>query len=592
MDQVLLIAGSRNPVIADFATHCAGLGRRTVAVTTACVARKIEGPVDFHLARDFSKADYLALHFQRHLRGVVLFLGKRQSPRDRALFDTVVALVKECQVRCVCVISSFEVHLGDRLAQRAEAFLLRSLKGLPSRIVVIRPSHVLSSNSPLGRFLRSCWFGFPLVPGRLQGCCVEGKELFAVIDRELSCSGPPVCRIYTLLGPNRPWRDRLREQRSAWSTRAYACFARSFVPLALVACIVGLLVDFLARRSHYLQSWHLRTLRPRSMQEMLALYNKYNFQHLKVVGYNNGVVHFGHRYPGRTVLSTVRCNQRARLKGNIAEFDAGVTIRQARDVLDKHGRELPVLPNYSYVALGTSFFIPIHGSASDFTTIAETIHKVILYDPSEDRIVIAKRQAAAFGRYLYNLGAEVLLLRLQVQTKPKARYYVNQIQVIRPSGHEILEYFRDSRSSNIEIRKAGSAAQTVDVYQYRTHELEGKGAALDVPRDKLGRLWDHLEENPLSRMIYHRLNRLLAYHVELFLAETDFLKFWETHWSLPILKMQLRFIRRDGFPNSPFRQRDCVAADLFMLKKHRRRFDEYLKATLPAVQLNPGKHTS
>jgi hypothetical protein len=325
---------------------------------------------------------------------------------------------------------------------------------------------------------------------------------------------------------------------------------------------------------------------------MLALYNKYNHQHLKVVGYNNGVVHFGHTYPGKTVISTIRCNRRARVKANVAEFDAGVTIRQARDVLDKHGRELPVLPNYSYVALGTSYFIPIHGSACDFTTIAETIQKVILYDPSKDRIVVAKRQDPAFGNYLYNLSAEVLLLRLQVLTKDKARYFVKQLQATRPDGPQVLNYFHDSRASNVEIRKAGSAAETITVYQYFTRQTEGISEALDVPRDKLGRLWDRLEENPFSRMFFHRLNRWLAYHVELFLSEPDFLRFWETHWTLPILKIQLRFIRCDGFPHSPFHQQDCISADLFMFKKHRQTFDAYLKQTLPAARSNPGKHTT
>src|SRR5262249_45113267 len=160
--------------------------------------------------------------------------------------------------------------------------------------------------------------------------------------------------------------DRLREVPRQPLARAYIACAWAFFPLTIIAGIVGVLLDLLAPKSPFLQAWHLQTLHPRSTLEMLALYNKYNFKHLKVVGYNNGVVHFGQRFPGKTVLSTVCCNQRARVKGDVAEFDAGVTVRQARDVLDKHGRELPVLPNYSYVALGTAFFVPIHGSASDF----------------------------------------------------------------------------------------------------------------------------------------------------------------------------------------------------------------------------------
>jgi hypothetical protein len=591
MDEVLLIAGSGNPTLADFALHCARQGRPTITIAPRDVGRRIKGLTEFCLTDDFSRNRFLTRYHERRLLGVVLFLEKRLSSRDQAVFEAVAALAKQRQVDRICVVSSFEVHLGNWQAARAEAFLLHLLQGLPARVVVLRAGHIVSANSRLGNFLRSGWPIFPVVPGRLQGCCVEGGELFGVIDRELSVSKPRTCRTYALLGPNRTWRERLREQHRGPLAYAYTVLARTFFPLAIFSFMLGVLLDFWARKSSCLRAWHLQTLYPRSIPDMLSIYNRYNCQHVKVVGYNNGVVHFGHRYLGKTVVSTVACNHRARVKGTIAEFDAGVTIRQASDVLAKHGRELPVLPNYSYVALGTSYFIPIHGSASDFTTIAETIQKVTIYDPAEDRIVAPKRQDTVFGDYLYNLSANVLLLRLQIQTKEKTRYYVNQLQVIRPSGQKILELFHDPGPSNVEIRKAGSRAETITVYKYYSQPVEGNGEALDVPRDRLGRLWDRLEENPVTRMLFHRLNRWLAYHVELFLSEADFVRFWDTHWTLPILKIQLRFIRRDGFKHSPFKQQDCISADLFMFKNQRRMFDAYLKQTLPAARLNPGKHT-
>jgi hypothetical protein len=114
---------------------------------------------------------------------------------------------------------------------------------------------------------------------------------------------------------------------------------------------------------------------------------------------------------------------------------------------------------------------------------------------------------------------------------------------------------------------------------------------VEVPRDALGRLWDRLEENPITSVIFHGLTRWLAHHVELFLSEEEFATFWDTHRSVPIRKIQLRYIRRDGFAHSPFRRHDCISADLFMLKKHRGAFDAYLKRTIPAAQMNPGKHS-
>jgi hypothetical protein len=566
MNEVLWIAGSRDPLQVDYAAHCA--------------LRKKLCVVD--------ESDLTG----RQLGGVVVFLDRRLSAREQEILGAVAETAIEGAAGCVCIVSSFRVHLGDRDAIRAEIFLLRQLRGFPGRVVVFRPGHVLSRHSSLGVFLRRSWYWYPLVPRRLTSCCVEAEELFVAIDRELAGTGRRKSRTFALLGENRPWYDRLREQGKGWLASAYAALAGVLLPLAALRLLGGLLFALAARRSPHLRAWHVGTLRPRSIKELLTLYNPYNFRHVKVVGYNNGVIHFGQQFPGRTVVSTVACNRLARLKGGVGEFDTGVTVRQATDVLAQQGRELHVLPNYSYVSMGTAYFIPIHGSASTFSTVGETIEKVILYDPTQDRCLTANRKGAAFGHYLYNLDADVLLLRVSIKTKDKSRYFVKQLRSADPSSGEILGFFHDRKPSNVEVRKAGSAAQAVDVYKYYTEPASGDGAALEVPRDSLGRLWDRLEENPVSSVLFHALVRSLAYHVELFLSEQEFATFWETHRALPILKIQLRFIRRDGFPHSPFREQDCVSADLFMRRKHRGAFEAYRRETLGTAKTNPGKHSA
>ena len=90
----------------------------------------------------------------------------------------------------------------------------------------------------------------------------------------------------------------------------------------------------------------------------------------------------------------------------------------------------------------------------------------------------------------------------------------------------------------------------------------------------------------------HALTRHFAWHVELFFTAEEFATFWAGHRALPLRKIQLRAIRRDGFPHSPFRDHDCVSADLFMFRRHRRRFEEYLARTFAVVRSNPGKHSA
>ena len=74
---------------------------------------------------------------------------------------------------------------------------------------------------------------------------------------------------------------------------------------------------------------------------------------------------------------------------------------------------------------------------------------------------------------------------------------------------------------------------------------------------------------------------------------SEFEKFWESHRGVPLKKIQLRYIRADGLPNSAFCDQDCVSADMFMFRRHRHPFERYLEQTFApgAVRANPGKHS-
>ena len=71
----------------------------------------------------------------------------------------------------------------------------------------------------------------------------------------------------------------------------------------------------------------------------------------------------------------------------------------------------------------------------------------------------------------------------------------------------------------------------------------------------------------------HALSRHVAWHTELFLTPAEFERFWTTHAEVALRKIQLRYIRRDGMPHSPFRDGDCVSADLFLFRFDKPAFD-------------------
>jgi hypothetical protein len=216
---------------------------------------------------------------------------------------------------------------------------------------------------------------------------------------------------------------------------------------------------------------------------------------------------------------------------------------------------------------------------------------VVLYDPQRDRILVANRDQHAFRDLIYRLDQDVLLLRLYLRTVPRSRYFLQKEIVQRLTGAELVAILQDQKPANVEVRKAKAVTDQIIVYRYYKDQIESEGAAVEIPRDNLGQLWDRLEENPVTSFLLHALTRWFAWHVELFFTPAEFESFWRDHRSLPLRKLQLRYIRSDAMPHSPFRDHDCISVDLFMFRRHRRRFEAYLNDTFPIIRYNPGKHS-
>jgi hypothetical protein len=606
---LVLVADLGDPVAADFAAHV-GRGSRGHALL---IADETPGatagpPVRSRSLDECLRPDSDARDELGSASGLIVFVGPRLTEEGRRKAVGLVELARRCGTRFIGIVGSFRVHLDDPDSEEAEQYALSLFgSGEPeARVVVFRPGHVISPHSRVSRFLKRFAPLYPLFPGRLSTCFIEGEELFAAIESErVEADGPGIDadadaagrdvgrdrRAYTLLGANLPWRDRLLRHRVATPGSILATAVAKALSWLLVGQLIAVVVSLSARWSRAMRPWHVHTLKPRSMRELISLCHRMNRDHVRVVGYNNGVNHFGHRYPEKTIVSTVRCRRAVRDGRGRLKADCGTTIRGALDHLAATGEELYVVPNYSYVSLGTAFFVPIHGSAIDFSTVADTIDRVVLYDPDRDRIVSASRDEADFAENVYNLKSRVVVLRLYLRAKPKSGYYVRSQTLTDPSASDLLGALGDREATNVEIRQGHAASPRVTVRKYYKEPGETSAPALELPRDALGRLWDRLEENPLTSFLMHALSRHLAWHTELFFTAEEFDVFWRTHARVPLRKIQLRYIRRDGMPNSPFRDEDRVSADLFLFRTDKPRFDEYIRSTLPAVRTNPGKHS-
>src|SRR5262249_28628547 len=157
----------------------------------------------------------------------------------------------------------------------------------------------------------------------------DGEELLNAIENERRNSAPRSSRVYTLLGPNRPWRTLLAQHRATGLAATILLVLSAVLSLLLVGHLAALILSLLARYRPTLRRWTVGTVLPSPFGEIRALYNRYNHRHVKVVGYNNGVNHFGHRFPGKTVVSTVHCDRIVRDGPDVLKVDCGATVRQA-----------------------------------------------------------------------------------------------------------------------------------------------------------------------------------------------------------------------------------------------------------------------
>jgi hypothetical protein len=612
----VLIAGFGNTVAADFAAFANQRSQGgAIVVADAKVRQLVDAPIRSLAIDELFLSTRHANTEHRPVDSLILFISPHLTADERRQIDDLIAIAHRCQARFLGIISTFRVHLDDPGVVEVENDVVSRAAKLFDRVAVFRPGHVLSGHSPLAGVLDRLAPFYPLIPRSLTCCFVEGTELFLAVEAERLkenrrararepwqgaetttiplAPGRPVSvknRAYTILGENRPWRDILVRHRATGPGPFLKTAVSTLLSWLMIGHAIAFVFTLLARVWPWMRQWNVQTLRPRSLGELLALCHRHNISHVRVVGYNNGVAHFGHRHPGKTIVSTVRCRRMAFAGPHTLKTDAGATVRNALDCLARSHQELYVVPNYSYVCLGTSFFVPIHGSAVDYSTVADTICKVVLYDPDTDRIMSAARTETAFREHVYNQQSRAVLLRLYIRAKAKSRYFVHRETLENPSAPELLAALHDPRATNVEIRQSHAASTRVTVARYYTELDENSSPALELPRDALGRLWDRLEENPVTSYLMHALSRRVAWHTELFFTPEQFDLFWRTHGQLPLRKIQLRYLRRDGLPHSPCRDNDCVSADLFMFRMSRHRFFDYLENAFTTVKTNPGKH--
>jgi len=524
-----------------------------------------------------------------------------------------------------------------------------------SGLIVIRTGYVLSPSSAWSHHLKRLRGVRSMFVPRMTATFLDGLKLFTVINEELShlqdvnraCSsllplrkagenatGAQVEGGWAAASSCEPFRSSKARQmtllgtRSSWRevipcSEALNILNRLLTPVVALLQIFGIPwllfwgICLLQRIVPSMRQWHFHTLKPRSVRELISLYNRYNCSDVQIAGYNNGVNHFGWKFPGKTVVQTIGLPGKTQLSdaslmnletrlletaGLLPESlktpakthftaDAGLTLNHCIRELNKADREFYVVPNYSWISMGTVFFVPVHGSGSEVSTLGDTIEDVLLYDGDDEQFLLARRGEAIFRESMYNTSRHLLLLRLTLRVKPKSKYFVRRSMMESPSAADVLHLFAEEEPSHVEIRKSKASGTAISVSRYYVDTISDGRDSMEVPRDSLGRVWDRLEETPIVSHLFHWFVRTFAFHVELFLKADEFAIFWEHHRRLPVSKIQLRRVLKDGIAHSACEFEDCISADLFMTRRNRDVFCRFIATHLPNVRTNPGKQS-
>lgn len=541
---------------------------------------------------------------------IVMFVDSAATVRD------VLPLVREIlcfhsrRVQCVVVVESLAIHQSDSHAIAIENFLIQALKPLVSRLSLLRTGHL-------------CWNGADalsvpvwlrrLLPEHLTSTFVELSHLQTAIDDllspEESSNGAGMlfrvpCLRISIPGRRIPLRESpasltsdnpsRRIEKSTTRTQVPSAGKPSFIGLALRR-LAGISALLLKAVSPFLQQLTPCELRPRTMQELLSLCHRYSQTDIQIAGYNNGVHHFGWEFPGKTVVSTTRIEGRIRVSRDRITADAGKTLFDCIQALKSTDREFCVVPNYSFIAMGTLFFVPIHGSGSRVSTMGETIENVLLYHCETGEFVSARRGSSVFQDAMYHRSSPWIALRLTLRTQTRQNLKVETKILEDPSSAELCDQLRNPEASHVEIRKTRAADSKVTVRAYYSGEQADSGSAqrttTDLPRDQIGRLWDRIEQTPVLSTLFHWYVRTCAFHTELLLTAQEFEVFWAHHRSLPVSKIQIRQMNQDGMLHSPCRSENLVSVDLFMSRRNHDVFCRFISDYLPNARHNPGKQS-
>src|SRR6516164_2644701 len=137
MDVQLVIASANDAVAADYAAHVRRAKRwTTVLFAGPSVSRRTAKEIPIRTAEECGQT--CSTITDSNLSAAAIFLGRRWGVLEQAVLDAVTAAVRAGRRPRVCIVGTFQVHFGDRRAERLETGAVSQFESAGAEVSVVR----------------------------------------------------------------------------------------------------------------------------------------------------------------------------------------------------------------------------------------------------------------------------------------------------------------------------------------------------------------------------------------------------------------------------------------------------------------------
>ncbi|GAB5361809.1 hypothetical protein AAMO2058_000744500 [Amorphochlora amoebiformis] len=583
------------------------------------------------VTQDLTNPEAVAAIPNRKIEWIVHLATTYNVRKDTAMVTNLLKLSEDLKIPNFCFFSSWVVSFPGRLVRepylRMKGQCEKQIKEFcdtkGKNYLIVRPSVVIGENLSWSRTLNRLWYIRQLIPRNMFRCWISIDQVTAAVESHFRAveQERAESKVMQLLGEretlfqatysrtlsSKKWEPMTDEVATAL---LWLCAPLTFA-FRMLAYLILLIVSWF---STYLNSFYIQHFKPKSQEEFLSFFNRYN--NCLVTGAENMLL--WHYTPPwiiaqkKILVTTRKLNTIHKITENEVVCDAGVTIAELLIALQKQNLTISTYPNYHNITLGACVAGPVHGHSHQFATVAALIKCIKIFDINQQTTRMMYKGTKEFRDMIFNTSNNVLVLEVSLEPCPleefvktrkrldflttspevlvkhvkfgdscEVRMYIPILDSVFSSSHQMLSYLPMIRGLmltattwNRRIKKKANGV-TIEESKDETKECQGAEAEKDngvIEKVKGDINWKRYVER--STKFLWSLGSKFILNTEWFFTEEEMIVFWkyyQKNWmSFGFYKILIRHCKADDFPYSPCFRRNVYAIDIIALRYNRK----------------------